>query len=77
MIEATDFVKVASGGFGDPHNSHAWSMEWFRGHLYVGTSRDALWVFRRMGNYAYLQPCAVPLPPRGDGPAGPDLALHA
>lgn len=51
MLDAKDFKKVASAGFGDPHNSHAWSMEWFKGRLYVGTSRDILWVFARVGTY--------------------------
>jgi hypothetical protein len=63
MLEAKDFIKVASAGFGDPHNSHAWSMDWFQGRLYVGTSRDILWLFARMGNYTYLDPFPVPLPP--------------
>ena len=64
MLEAKDFTRVASAGFGDPHNSHAWSMEWFQGRLYVGTSRDMLWVSRRMGNFSYLDPYPVALPPR-------------
>jgi hypothetical protein len=64
MLDAKDFTKVASAGFGDPHNSHAWSMEWFRGRLYVGTSRDNLWIHARMGNFSYLDPYPVSLPPR-------------
>jgi hypothetical protein len=32
---------VASGGFGDRANSWAASMQWFKGDLYVGTSRAA------------------------------------
>jgi len=66
MLDVKDFTKVANGGFGDPHNSHAWSMEWFKGRLYVGTSRDILWLFARMGNYPYLDPYPVPLPPRAE-----------
>lgn len=27
-------------GFGDSHNTWAWSMAWFKGKLYVGTNRD-------------------------------------
>jgi hypothetical protein len=64
MLDAKDFTKVASVGFGDPHNSYAWSMEWFQGRLYVGTGRDILWLFARMGNHAYLDPYPVPLLPR-------------
>src|SRR5687768_4110374 len=36
---ATDFTQVAPQGFGDRHNSVAWSMAWFKGNLYVGTGR--------------------------------------
>jgi hypothetical protein len=66
MLDVKDFTNVASGGFGDPHNSHAWSMEWFQGRLYVGTSRDILWLFARMGNYTYLDPYPVSLPPQAE-----------
>jgi hypothetical protein len=31
---------LAQRGFGDPGNSYAWSMAWFRGRLYVGTARQ-------------------------------------
>src|SRR5664280_2627969 len=37
-----NFTCIASGGFGDPHNSYAHSMAWFQDSLYVGTSRDLL-----------------------------------
>jgi hypothetical protein len=63
MLDAPDFRRVASAGFGDPHNTHAWSMEWFQGRLYVGTARDILWIFRRMGGFAHLDPCPIPLHP--------------
>jgi hypothetical protein len=63
MLDATDFTPVASGGFGDPHNGLAWSMEWFKGRLYVGTLRDLLWLFKKVGNYPYLDPYPVPMPP--------------
>src|SRR5688500_10872908 len=35
----TDFAQIAQQGFGDRHNSIAWSMAWFKGSLYVGTGR--------------------------------------
>ena len=41
-----DFRCIASGGFGDPHNSYAHSMAWFQGALYVGTSRDLFALLR-------------------------------
>ena len=34
------FSKVATGGFGDEHNTWNWSMAWFQGKLYVGTGRE-------------------------------------
>ena len=34
-----DFAQVNEQGFGDRNNSWAWSMQWWRGKLYVGTSR--------------------------------------
>lgn len=35
---------IAQRGFGDPHNSYAWSMAWFKGKLYVGTARQEVCV---------------------------------
>jgi hypothetical protein len=32
--------RVATGGFGDQHNTWAWSMAWFNNKLYVGTGRE-------------------------------------
>jgi hypothetical protein len=34
-----DFVPAAPQGFGDRQNSWAWSMQWWKGALYVGTNR--------------------------------------
>jgi pimeloyl-ACP methyl ester carboxylesterase len=34
------FDKIAAAGLGDSHNNWMWSMEWFRGKLYVGTGRE-------------------------------------
>ena len=39
-LEDDDFVKININGFGDPNNSYAWSMVWFKGKLYVGTNRN-------------------------------------
>jgi len=38
-LTAADFALAAPQGFGDRQNSWAWSMQWWRGHLYVGTNR--------------------------------------
>ena len=45
MLEAADFRRIAAGGFGDRHNSYAWSMAWYRGQLYVGTNDGTLYAF--------------------------------
>jgi len=65
MLDAPDFRRVGHGGFGDSHNSIVWSMEWFQRRLYVGTIRDILWLFKMIGNYPYLDPYPVALPPLG------------
>jgi hypothetical protein len=35
----SEFVEAAPQGFGDRQNSAAWSMQWWKGKLYVGTVR--------------------------------------
>ncbi len=39
-LDIQEFSRSASGGFGDDHNTWAWSMKWFNGKLYVGTGRE-------------------------------------
>ena len=39
-------TPINQPGFGDRQNSYAWSMQWFKGQLYVGTFRNALCVER-------------------------------
>lgn len=34
-----DFIKINENGFGDDQNAYAWSMEHFKGDVYVGTGR--------------------------------------
>jgi len=38
-LAARDFVRIADAGFGDPHNSRAQSLAWFRDRLFVGVTR--------------------------------------
>lgn len=38
---AADFLRIASNGFGEPENSYAHSMAYFREQVYVGTLRNA------------------------------------
>ena len=37
---AAQFERLDGAGFGDPHNTWMWSVEWFKGKLYVGTGRE-------------------------------------
>ena len=45
-LEREDFTKISENGFGDPLNSYAWAMAWFKGRLYVGTGRDFVCIGR-------------------------------
>jgi len=38
--EQAGFTRIATGGFGDQHNTWGWSMAWFNNKLYVGTGRE-------------------------------------
>jgi len=40
--EASSFEQINLNGFGDRYNSIAWSTLWWKGQLYVGTSRASL-----------------------------------
>jgi hypothetical protein len=39
-----EFRQIGEQGFGDPGNSYAWAMAYFKGKLYVGTNRHFLCV---------------------------------
>src|SRR5213592_611915 len=41
-LTATDFTLIAANGFGDPQNAYCHAMDYFRGHLYVGTTRNSM-----------------------------------
>ncbi len=58
---ADEFVPAAPQGFGDRQNSWAWAMQWWRGHLYVGTNRA--WHCAEIASLAYLLPDHVEYPP--------------
>lgn len=45
-LNARDFTRVGVGGLGDGHNNYAHSMAWFRGRLYLGTTRSNLCMLR-------------------------------
>ncbi len=44
---------IAQNGFGDRNNSYAWSMDWFKGKLYVGTGRDELCIENEIVQFYY------------------------
>lgn len=50
-LRAESFRQIARGGFGDGHNSYAHSMAWFRGKLYVGTTRSNMCMLRLQSAY--------------------------
>lgn len=39
-LESSDFLEGAPQGLGNPENMWTWSMTWWNGYLYVGTSRN-------------------------------------
>lgn len=41
-LRAENFKQAAPRGFGDRNNSWAQAMVWWRGHLYIGASRQAV-----------------------------------
>jgi hypothetical protein len=59
------FRCVASNGFGDPANSYAFAMEWFRDRLYVGTLRNTLALIAAAPppEPIPIDPWPVPVPP--------------
>ena len=48
MVRRRDirFSQISENGFGDGQNAYAHSMAWFKGHLYVGTTRNNLCLVR-------------------------------
>jgi hypothetical protein len=40
QMQQPGVTTVATGGFGDAHNTWSWSMAWFNNMLYVGTGRE-------------------------------------
>ena len=46
-----DFTQIAKGGLGDGHNSFAHSMAWFKGRLFLGTTRSNLCMLRVQSSY--------------------------
>ena len=45
--------EIETNGFENPENAYSWSMEWFKGKLYVGTARNPLCVENALIDYYY------------------------
>ncbi len=66
MITTDDLIPAAEQGFGDRSNSYPWSVQWFKGKLYVGTGRDFYCVqqatiARWIPSLSFLYPPADPV----------------
>ena len=59
--EDATFMQVAPQGFGDRDNSWTWSMQWWNGHLYVGTNRA--WHCAEVASFHNIFPQTIPYPP--------------
>jgi hypothetical protein len=70
LLTEDDFEMAVAPGFGDRSNSFPWSMQWWKGYLYVGTNRD-----HRCVEAASLNALLPPLAPYP--PIDPDLECTA
>jgi hypothetical protein len=68
LLIASDFAAINEPGFGDRWNSYPWSMQWWKGHLYVGTNRAFPCVEYYLFHRCY--PRLLRYPPRLDPDAG-------
>lgn len=48
QLTEDDFRLIGEPGFGDPGNGYAWSMEFFKGKIYIGTNRHFLCLVRSL-----------------------------
>ncbi|WP_226573216.1 hypothetical protein [Acuticoccus sediminis] len=53
-LGAPDFMRVGVGGLGDGHNNYAHSMAWFKGRIFLGTTRSNLCMLRLQSSYSDL-----------------------
>ncbi len=77
-LTASDFVESAPQGFGDRQNNVAWSMAWWKQHVYVGTGRSYACIQAAIQQVYYP---FLPYPPRDPeidcAPTPQDLPLQA
>lgn len=45
-LRGADFANIGVGGMGDGHNNYAHSMAWFKGKIYLGTTRSNMCMLR-------------------------------
>ena len=53
-LRRQDFTCLGKAGFGDGHNSYAHSMAWFKGKLYMGTTRSNMCMLKLQAAFAQL-----------------------
>lgn len=53
-LRRQDFTCLGRAGFGDGHNSYAHSMAWFKGRLYMGTTRSNMCMLRLQSAFSEL-----------------------
>ena len=78
-LASAHFTKAAPQGFGDRQNGWAWAMQWWKGHLYVGTNRAFHCIEQASLNFSF--PELFPYPPTDPDiactPVPEDLPLRA
>lgn len=45
------FRKIATNGFGDGGNAYSWGCTWYKDHLYIGTNRLVLVIYKKRIRY--------------------------
>ncbi len=58
-----DFRRIGTNGVGDPLNAYCHSMEWFRDHLYIGTTRSNLCLLKVSAMGIKMENWPVECPP--------------
>ncbi len=53
-LRVQDFQCLAKAGFGDGHNSYAHSMAWYKGKLYMGTTRSNMCMLKLQAAFSQL-----------------------
>ena len=53
-LSRRDFTRIGHAGLGDGHNNYAHSMAWFKGRLYLGTTRSNMCMLRMQSSYQGL-----------------------